>query len=673
MKQNNIEILSYKDKHKLSITDREKFFGYYGNKLLTFYKPFTKVFNDKISEAEWYLNGTLNACYNCVDRHVLDTPDKIALIYSDNDGKQIEYTYNDLLHNVLIYTNLIQSLPINKNSCVTIYLPMSDEACFIALACARLGIPHNVVFGGYSSESLKKRMEDCKSSILFTTRTVKRENKTINFEENAFNSKHDKLTHIIFVNLDKKIKSPINYSKDFYSELEKENSFDKLEYQNNKQEKELKVIDFDKGIEVEFIKCKEVPSEHPLFYLYTSGSTGNPKGLIHTTAGYLVHITLSLKNSFGYEQNSKMLCTADLGWITGHSYCLYAPLALGSTTLILNGSPFYPSKLRLFELIDSNKITHLYTAPTAIRMMKKILTPEEEIESQKYAMKDLKLIGCVGEPINKDAYDWYSNIFRSKVVDTYFQTETGGFLITPIPNESKFEGECTGLPFFGVEPKVIIEEESKTAGESTLFENKGVNISIKEDSVVLPIGMRTANEGELGILLLKGGFPGMSRGILNNRERYLSAYFNKFEGYYLTGDEALIKDGHIYIRGRADDVINVSGHRISTAELESATCSHPNISESAVIGISDEITGQSIHIFVVSDKLVEDELRILLRKKIGSLIKPKKIYFVKSLPKTRTGKIMRRVLRSIVTNQNVGDVSTCANVESITEIQSLIL
>lgn len=510
-------------------------------------------------------------------------------------------------------------------------------------------------------------MEDCKSNILFTTKKVKRENKIIDFEKNALNAVHKNLKYIFFIDLEKKIKTKENYILKI-----KENKTEKITEKLQEKEKSFPLIsDFNKEIEVKFIKCKEVPSEHPLFYLYTSGSTGHPKGLIHTTAGYLLHTTLSLINSFGYSEDSKMFCTADLGWITGHSYCLYAPLCLGSTSLIINGSPFFPSKLRLFDLIDKNGITHFYTAPTAIRMLNRIITPEEEEETKKYRMKSLGIIGCVGEPINKDAYDWYSSIFRSKVVDTYFQTETGGFLITPVPGVSKFEGECTGLPFFGIEPTVVVEEINKSVGESTLFENKGVNVSIKEE-VTVPVGMRKAAEGELGVLLLKGGFPGMSRGILNDRMRYLNAYFNKFEGYYLTGDEAFIKDRHVYIRGRADDVINVSGHRISTAEVESACCSHPDVTESAVIGIDDAITGQSIHIFVVTEKEVEDELRILLRNKIGTLIRPKKVYVVKSLPKTRTGKIMRRVLRCIISNQNVGDVSTCTNVESIAEIKSLL-
>lgn len=668
MKETAIDKLSYEEKHKLSITNREKFFGYYADKLLTFTEPYSQVYNNNLTEAKWFTGGKLNACYNCVDRHVLQTPDKVAIIYSDNDDKVIQYTYNDVLHNVLIYTNLIQSLPLPKNPCITIYLPMSDEACFIALACARLGIPHNVVFGGYSSESLMKRMIDCDSSVLFTTKKVKRESKVIDFEEKAMSAKYDKLTHIVFIDLEMKVKSPKNYK-----EIVKENKSEKFTEKISKNSS-LTLIDFKKQTDVKFIKCVDVESENHLFYLYTSGSTDKPKGLIHTTAGYLLHIGLSLMNSFNYEKSSTMLCTADLGWITGHSYCLYAPLLLGSTSVIINGSPFFPNNLRLFNLVDKFNVTHLYTAPTAIRMLKKIITPEEEKESLKYKMSNLKYIGCVGEPISKDAYDWYSSIFRCpQVIDTYFQTETGGFLITPIPNVSKFQGECTGLPFFGVEPFIAVEAPANSAGESTLFETKGINYSIKEDSLLLPSGIRKANEKELGILLLKGGFPGMSRGILKNRERYLSAYFSKLEGHYLTGDEAFMEEGHIYIRGRADDVINVSGHRISTAEVESATNSHPDITESAVVGINDGTTGQSIIIFAVSKKNVEKELRALLRSKIGTLINPKAIYFPPSLPKTRTGKIMRRVLRALVTQQDIGDVSTCSNVESITEIQNILL
>lgn len=622
----------YHKEHKLSTEKRAEFFGEKARKMLSWEKDFEEVYNGKLFGARWFDGGKLNACYNAVDVNAKKNPEKVGMIYSGNDGESVDFTYKQILDKVCEIAGVLKKLGLEKGDCATIYLPMSPEACFSALACARLGIVHNVVFGGYSSESLAKRLEDSDSKLLITCDVAKRDTKVIGFFENAraaveiVSSGH--LERVLVFNA----RGDLNAG--------------------------VEVRYFEKEVERgTFVDCVPVDSEHPLFYLYTSGSTGKPKGIVHTTAGYLLYIAMTLSTCFDFGEADVMGCTADLGWITGHSYSLYAPLLLNGATVIFGGSPLFPTELRLFEMVDRHRVTHLYTAPTAVRVLKKVFIEKgiDESLTKNFSLDSLRYLGSVGEPINKEAYAWFSETFgrgRIPIIDTYFQTETGGFLFTPIPGVSEYVPECATLPFFGLEAFVA----TKASDETRIVE---------------------AQRGELGILLIKGAWPGVARGIMKDQDRFKNSYFDKYPGFYFTGDEAYKDErGYLWVRGRVDDVLNVSGHRFSTAEIESAACTDKNVDEAAVVGISDKVTGQAVYVFVVchaksSWKVTEKEIRVTLRKKIGAILQPKQIIACKSIPKTRTGKIMRRVLRNILLNEALGDVSTCANLDSIESLRAL--
>lgn len=622
----------YYHDHKLSIEKRDDFFRKKAKEMLSWEKNFDEVYNRKLFGARWFEGGKLNACYNAVDVNARKNPKKVGMVYSGNDGESVDFTYEQILEKVCEVSHVLQKLGLRKGDCATIYLPMSPEACFSALACARLGVVHNVVFGGYSSESLAKRLEDSDSKLLITCEIARRDTKDIPFFENARAAveiiEKKFLKNILVFGAKKDLSAEVGVR---YFEKEAE-----------------------KG---KFVDCVAVDSEHPLFYLYTSGSTGKPKGIVHTTAGYLLYISMTLATCFDFKESDVMGCTADLGWITGHSYSLYAPLLLNGATVIFGGSPLFPTELRLFEMIDKHSVTHLYTAPTAIRVLKKVFIEKGIDQSllKNFDLSSLRYLGSVGEPINQEAYAWFSETFgRGKVpiIDTYFQTETGGFLFTPIPNVSEYIPECATLPFFGFEGFVATKDSS------------GTNIV-------------EAQPGELGVLLIKGAWPGMARGIMKDQERFKKSYFDKYPGFYFTGDEAYKDErGYLWVRGRVDDVLNVSGHRFSTAEIESAACKDPNVDEAAVVGISDKVTGQAVYVFVVCHakspwKEIEQSIRMTLRKKIGAILQPKEVITCKSIPKTRTGKIMRRVLRNILMNEALGDVSTCANLDSIESLRAL--
>lgn len=623
----------YFDEHKMSLERRADFFGKKAKEMLTWDVPFTNAYNGLLFGAKWFEDGKLNACYNAVDRHAQTNPEKIGMIYSGNDGEVLTFTYEQILSRVCEIAAVLKKFNLEKGDCVTIYLPMSPEACFSALACARLGIIHNVVFGGYSYESLAKRIDDSESKVLITCETAKRDTKNINFFNNASAAvdllANKSLQRILVFN---------NTSENLVANVE-------LHYFNKEVRKDV------------FVECVSVEAEHPLFYLYTSGSTGKPKGVIHATAGYLLYASMTLKTCFDFRENDVMGCTADLGWITGHSYSMYAPLLLNGTTVIFGGSPLFPTEFRLFEMIDKRRVTHLYTAPTAIRVLKKVFAEKglgQDLISSNFNMDSLRFLGSVGEPINQEAYEWFSTAFgkgRVPIIDTYFQTETGGFMFTPIPGVSEYIPECATLPFFGFKAFIA----TKDSDENNIVE---------------------AKQGELGVLLIQGAWPGMARGIMKDQERYKKSYFDKYPGFYFTGDEAFMDErGYLWVRGRVDDVLNVSGHRFSTAEIESAVCSDANVDEAAVVGVKDMTTGQAIHIFVVchgkvSSKEIDSSIRATLRRKIGPIANPKNVIVCKSIPKTRTGKIMRRVLRGILMKEALGDVSTCANLDSIESLRT---
>ncbi|KAG0419481.1 Acetyl-coenzyme A synthetase, partial [Dictyocoela roeselum] len=600
----------------------------------------------------WFEHGERNACYNRVDRH---DPTKLAIVYGSEDGCLETYTYGAVLREVCAVGNVLRGY-VGLGDCVAIYMPMCPEAAFAMLACARLGVTHNVVFGGYSAESLRMRIDDSDAKIVLTVSKVSRAGKEINFLETVKSavseddlSSAKKIKIIVMdrcaVEVEGKCAAEGEPKKEFTDKMG-DNSI--LFY--HRMEKNY-----------EFVPCVPVNAEHRLFYLYTSGSTGNPKGIYHSTGGYLLYAMMTAKYCFDMREDDVFLCTADFGWITGHTYTLYGPLLNGITTVLIGGTPL-STPTRMFELIKKLKVTQFYTAPTLIRMLMKA-TRGSDLD---YRLESLRIIGSVGEPLNKDAYLWYRKVFgqdRIPLIDTYWQTEAGGVMISPIPGVVDGIPECAALPFFGMQPKIVNELGLETQG--------------------------------MGKLVFAGSWPGIARGIINDERRFFDAYFNKIPGYYFTGDEGYCKDGLYWIQGRVDDVINVSAHRISTAEIESIVCGSKIASEAAVVAVPDPITGHAIVLFVVvppptlsavemrdsgeldstamTDTLaIEKSLRLYLRKKIGPIINPKQIFVVKELPKTSTGKLMRRVLRSVLNGEDVGDLSTCMNSASVNDIRIII-
>lgn len=597
---------------------------------IDWFKIPTKIHNNKLYGAKWFEDGHLNACYNSVDRHANTTPNKIAIIYDGNQGESTKFTYKNVLDEVMKIANILKNAGLKKGDTVVIYMSMCPESVFSMLACARLGLVHNVVFGGFSATSLQLRISDSNAKFIITQESAKRGEKNIDFMKTVS-------------------EALIGYNEIGMLLFDDNTSNTKFKGNN----KIIKWSKF-KNTSVEYIPCVSVNAEDNMFYLYTSGSTGKPKGIIHTTGGYMVYATLTTKLCFDIKETDVFCCTADIGWITGHSYSVYGPLSNGITTVILGGLPFYPSYYRLFEMIEKHGITQLYTAPTVIRTLKQYFSMVP-IKQNSY-LGSLRILGSVGEPINTEAYNWYKNNFNyCPIVDTYWQTETGGVVAAPIPGVIDAPPECAALPLPG--QTIVIARESESTPENVVV----------------------AEPNELGLILFKGAWPGISRGIIGDMDRFKKSYF-KYDGYYFTGDEGY-KDsqGNLWVRGRNDDVINVSGHRISTAEVESASCKDNYVAEAAVVAVEHTITGQSICIFIVlKDNGVEyddvnNSLKATLRKIIGSHINPSNIYVVEGIPKTATGKIMRRVLRNILTNTPQGDLTTCVNLDVIDKIKQAVL
>ncbi|KAH9387180.1 acetyl-CoA synthetase [Nematocida major] len=679
---------NYKSNHKRSLEEKDAFFSEQARALLSFSKDFSKAsFTDtERAEIRWFEDGEINACYNAVDRHAESTPDKVAIIHEDDSETLTKITYADLLERVLVFANYLSQNGLKTGDTVCIYMPMEPNALVAALACARLGLPHTVVFGGFSAESLALRMEDSDAVWLITADTAKRAGKTIDYITNVSDAmqilsagENKALRGMLICNREEMPADKITQLAAFVQNV---HTFSSLQKNSG------------------FIPCVPVPSESVLFHLYTSGSTGRPKGLSHSTAGYLLYAALTTLVCFDVQENDVFFCTAELGWITGHSYVMYGPLTLGITTVVFSGVPTHPDPLRLFRAVERVKATHLYTAPTVVRLLQKSLpdflvrpydasesrddltpavdhVPNSPVSSRsifstggndnfkreryfrEYApgteydrldLSSLRVLGSVGEPINKGAYVWFSMYFgdgKLPVVDTYWQTEAGGVMLCPVIGVSEYRPESASFPFFGMCPKICRKESTE---------------------------VEEVPAGEMGVLLFCGFWPGIARTIVKNHERFKSAYL-QYEGHFYTGDEAVVdQSGYFWIRGRIDDVINVSGHRLSTAEIESAVCSIEGISEAAALGEEDEVTGQGVTIFVVKAQDVPDEvifpqIRQVLRKKIGPVVAPKRMFACPELPKTSTGKMMRRVLRKILEGEDVGDISTCINPGSIEHAQ----
>ena len=609
----------YKEIYQQSIDDPEGFWAKMAEQL-DWFKKWDKVTVDDFKEGkhEWFVGGKLNVSYNCLDRH-LNTwrKNKAALIWEGDIGDSKTLTYQELYHQVCKFANVLKKHGVKKGDRVSIYLPMVLELPIAMLACARIGAIHNVVFGGFSADALRDRMLDCDSTFLICSDGYYRGGRVIRSKDNAD----------VALESCPKIKDVIVVRRaDIGVNIEKGRDYwwhDEINAEDIKPTCEPEVMD----------------SEDPLFILYTSGSTGKPKGVLHTQAGYLLYAYQTTKWVFDIKDEDTYWCTADIGWVTGHSYIVYGPLALGATSLMFEGVPNYPHPDRFWEIVEKYKVNIFYTAPTAIRALIK----EGDEWPKKRDLSSLRILGTVGEPINPEVWMWYYRVIghnNCPVIDTWWQTETGGHVITPLPGVGPLKPGSASLPFFGIVPAVL-RENGTEAG---------------------------VNEG--GYLVIKKPWPGLMRGVYGNPKRFKETYFTRFPGVYTAGDGAKIdEDGYYWLMGRIDDVINVSGHRIGTAEVESALVSHELVAEAAVVGMPHDIKGQGIYAFVTlktgmekSDAL-KKELATHVRKEIGPIAAPDKIQFADGLPKTRSGKIMRRILTKIAAGNTdqIGDTSTLAD------------
>ncbi len=612
-------LLMYED----SVKNPSKFFLDQAKKEIEWFQEPKKGYCGELTEPTWFKDGKLNITYNCLDRHVKETPNKTAIIWQGDDKNQNKkITYQELLTEVSKLANGLKVLGVKKGDRVCIYMPMIPQAAYSMLACMRIGAIHSVVFGGFSPEAISSRINDAECEYVITADEGIRGGKKIPLKESV----------------DKALKLCPNVKKNIVFKYTgtniKWNEHIDISYQDL-------IANMD-----DICPCEEMSSEDPSFILYTSGSTGKPKGVMHTTGGYLLGATLSFKYIFGYQEDDIYWCTADVGWITGHTYILYGPLSNGATTLMFEGVPTYPNPSRFWEICDQHKVNIFYTAPTAIRAL--IAKGDQYIQG--YSLSSLRVLGTVGEPINPEVWEWYfRNVGKSKceVIDTWWQTETGSVLISPIAGiTSKKPGSAT-LPFFGVKPSLVDKDGKEILGEGK------------------------------GNLCINHSWPSQIRTVYGDHERMVQTYFTQYNGKYFTGDGAKRdKDGYFWVTGRVDDVLNVSGHRIGTAEVESAIVTHENVAEAAVVGVEHEIKGQAIYAFVIlknSERdLTELNMEILdaVATSIGKIAKPEAIHFSRDLPKTRSGKIMRRILRKIANNDtdNLGDVTTLADPSIVEEL-----
>ncbi|WP_342238408.1 acetate--CoA ligase [Inquilinus sp. OTU3971] len=620
-----VDEAKYRAMYERSAQDPDGFWAEHG-KRVDWIRPFTKVKNTSYTgdvHIRWFEDGTLNAAYNCIDRHLAKRADQTAIIWEGDDPKDSRHiTYRELHEQVSRLANVLKARGVKKGDRVTIYLPMIPEAAYALLACARIGAIHSVVFGGFSPDSLKDRILDCRSTVLITADEGLRGGRSVALKANA----------------DEALKS----CPEVDSVIVVRRTGGKIGWTEGRD------IWLHEAATQVSADCppEEMGAEDPLFILYTSGSTGKPKGVLHTTGGYLVYAAMTHQYVFDYHDGDIYWCTADVGWVTGHSYILYGPLANGATTLMFEGVPNYPDTSRFWQVIDKHKVNIFYTAPTAIRALMR----DGEDPVKKTSRASLRLLGSVGEPINPEAWLWYHRVVgdgRCPIVDTWWQTETGGILITPLPGAIAQKPGSATLPFFGVKP-LIVDGDGKP--------------------------LEGAAEGNLCIA---DSWPGQMRTVFGDHERFVQTYFSTFKGLYFTGDGCRRdEDGYYWITGRVDDVLNVSGHRMGTAEVESALVAHPKVAEAAVVGYPHDIKGQGIYAYVtlIAGEQPTEELRRELaqwvRKQIGPIATPDLIQWAPGLPKTRSGKIMRRILRKIAANEHeaLGDTSTLADPAVVTDL-----
>jgi acetyl-CoA synthetase len=611
---------SYGAMYKASLSDPESFWASQA-KRIEWIKPFTRVKNTSFAypdvSIKWFEDGTLNVCANCVDRQLNERGDQVAIIWEPDDpnAQARHITYRELYGEVNVFANVLRAMGVKRGDRVTIYLPMIPEAAFAMLACARIGAIHSVVFGGFSPDALASRITDCKSKLVITADESVRGGRVTKLKHNTDEALTKSLGDERVIVIRRTGGSCAMHSgRDFW--------FD----------------DLAANVSAE-CQPEEMSAEDPLFILYTSGSTGTPKGVVHTSGGYLVYGSLTHEKVFDCREGDIYWCTADVGWVTGHTYIVYAPLANGATTLMFEGVPNYPDPSRLWRIVDKHQVNILYTAPTAIRAL---MGAGDDYVKQA-SRKSLRVLGSVGEPINPEAWEWYYRVVgdqRCPIVDTWWQTESGGILITPLPGVTELKPGSATLPFFGIQPGIVDADGNLLEGEAS------------------------------GNLVILDAWPSIARTVYGDHKRFVDTYFSTYKGKYFTGDGCRRDaDGYYWITGRVDDVINVAGHRMGTAEVESALVAHAKVAEAAVVGYPHDIKGQGIYCYVTlisgetgSDAL-KKELRDWVRKEIGPIASPDLIQFAPGLPKTRSGKIMRRILRKIAEDDfsNLGDTSTLAD------------
>ena len=617
--QAHINIQGYEKAYAESLSDPDAFWAEHG-KRIDWIQPYTKISDVSYDKPDvhikWYEDGTLNASANCLDRHLETRGDKTAILWEGDDPADAKHiTFKELHAQVCRFANALKARGVNKGDRVTIYMPMVPEAAVAMLACARIGAIHSVVFGGFSPDALAGRIKDCGSTVVITADEGIRGGRPIPLKANT----------------DKALAACPDCTTCF---VVRRTGAD-IAWQDGRD------VWYHEAVEAADAACPpaEMNAEDPMFILYTSGSTGKPKGVLHTTGGYMVYASMTHHYVFDCKDEDIYWCTADVGWVTGHSYILYGPLANGATTLMFEGVPTYPDSGRFWQVVEKHKVTIFYTAPTAIRALMR----EGDAPVKKWDRSSLRLLGSVGEPINPEAWMWYRDVVgdgRCPIVDTWWQTETGGILITPLPGATTTKPGSATMPFFGVEPVLVDNENNELTG---------------------------AIEGNLCI---NRSWPGQMRTVYGDHQRFIDTYFSTFEGRYFSGDGARRdEDGYYWITGRVDDVLNVSGHRMGTAEIESALVAHPKVAESAIVGYPHDIKGQGIYAYVTlnADEAPSDELRTELRnwvrQEIGPIASPDLLQWAPGLPKTRSGKIMRRILRKIAADDfsELGDTSTLAD------------
>jgi acetyl-CoA synthetase len=617
----------YQSMYRQSIEEPDLFWAEQSDLFLTWQQPWTDLNNVefKRAEASWFIDGKLNVAVNCIDRHLHTSADQTAIIWEGDDpGSDKKITYSELHEQVSRLGNVLRQRGVTKGDRVCIYMPMIPEAAYAMLACARIGAVHSVVFGGFSPEALKDRILDSDCRVVITADEAVRGGKKIPLKTNT-DTALKKCPNVHSCIVVERTSAVINWH-------------------------EGRDVKYQQAVEAVSVDCEAeiMDSEDPLFILYTSGSTGKPKGVVHTTAGYLLMSAMSHKYTFDYKSGDVYWCTADVGWITGHSYILYGPLCNGAITLMFEGVPTYPDASRFWQVIDKHQVNQFYTAPTAIRA----LMGAGDDYVTKTSRSSLKLLGTVGEPINPEAWNWYYRVVGESncpIVDTWWQTETGAHMLTPLPGAMALKPGSASLPFFGIEPAILDAE-----------------------------GQEIEGAGE-GLLMIKQSWPSQIRTVFNNHERCIDTYFSAYPDYYFTGDGARRdKDGYYWITGRVDDVLNVSGHRLGTAEIESALVLHDAIAEAAVVGAPHDIKGQGIYCFVTpmvgveADENLKQQLVDLCAAEIGPIAKPDAIFWAAGLPKTRSGKIMRRILRKLASGEfeDLGDISTLADPSVVEKLTS---